>query len=69
LRVKKHNKAVNRRQQSWLGLLARAMGHRKVYPVDWNKMPPVDLVTIDYESFAEDNNQKALLEEAYCIVK
>lgn len=45
--------------------LARAMGHHKVYPVDWNKSPPVDFATIDFESFAKANNQKALLEEAY----
>jgi len=45
--------------------LARAMGHHKVYPVDWNKSYPVDFATIDFESFARANNQKALLEEAY----
>jgi hypothetical protein len=45
--------------------LAKKMGHNKVYPVDWNKMPPVDIATIDYESFAETSNQKALLEGAY----
>lgn len=45
--------------------LARAMGHHKVYPVDWNKPPPGDFATIDFESFAKANNQKSLLEEAY----
>ncbi len=45
--------------------LARAMGHHKVYPVDWNKSYPVDFTTIDFESFAKANNQKSLLEEAY----
>ena len=45
--------------------LARAMGHHKVYPVDWNKPSPVDFATIDFESFAKANNQKALLEDAY----
>lgn len=45
--------------------LAKEMKHRRVYPVNWNKMPPVDLAEIDFESFAEANNQKALLEEEY----
>lgn len=45
--------------------LAKKMGHGKVYPVDWSKPPPVDLATVDFEAFAEANNQKALLEEAF----
>ncbi len=45
--------------------LAKVMGHDKVYPVDWNKNPPVDVATLDFESFAKANKQKPLLEDAY----
>lgn len=45
--------------------LAKAMGHRKVYAVDWFNSPPVDQAATDFESFAEANSQKALLEDAY----
>ncbi len=45
--------------------LAKEMGHSKVYPVDWKKPPPVDLVKVDFVAFAEANNQKHLLEGAF----
>lgn len=44
--------------------VAKNMGHSKIYPVDWNKMPPVDLTALDFEAFAKANNKKSFLEEA-----
>ena len=44
--------------------LAKAMGHHKVYLVDWSKSYPVDFAAIDFESFAKANDQEALLEDA-----
>lgn len=45
--------------------LAKAMGHCKVYAVDWFRPLPVEMATIDFEHFAEANNQKSLLKEVY----
>ncbi|MEW6732994.1 MAG: DUF5694 domain-containing protein, partial [Acidobacteriota bacterium] len=42
--------------------LAKEMNLKKVYPVDWNDVPPVDISTLDFETFAENNGQKPLLE-------
>ncbi|MCK4233273.1 hypothetical protein KAX75_02520 [candidate division WOR-3 bacterium] len=59
-----HELGRNEREQ--IGFrLAKEMRQRKVYAVDWNHKPPVDPVSIDYESFAEGNNQKAVLDESF----
>lgn len=47
--------------------LARTLGHEKVYPIDWNKRA-VGMDT-DIGTFAEQNNQTHLLEEALNIAR
>lgn len=58
------NYQLGRNETQQIGFrLAQEMGHRNIYPVDWNKPPPVDLATVDFEAFAKANNQQGLLEE------
>ena len=58
------NYQLRRNETQQIGFrLAQQMGHRHIYPVDWNKLPPVDLATVDFQTFAKANNQQTLLDE------
>lgn len=41
--------------------LAANAGHKDIYAVDWNEMPPGTVEDFDYEEWAEKNAQTALL--------
>lgn len=41
--------------------LAASLGHRHVYAVDWNKMPPGALTDFDYAQWAQSHGQQAHL--------
>ena len=60
------NYQLRRNETQQIGFrLAQQMGHRHIYPVDWNKPPPVDLATVDFQTFAKANNQQTLLDEIF----
>jgi hypothetical protein len=39
--------------------VAARLGHARVFAVDWNKMPPGQIVDFDYEQWAQGNGQQA----------
>jgi hypothetical protein len=47
--------------------LAKLMRHSEIYPVDWNKEIDIDFKEIDFMKFAEENNQRELLEKGIKI--
>jgi hypothetical protein len=53
---------LTRNETDQLGLrIAGLLGHQRVYAVDWNEMPPGQVVDFDYAQWAERNGQQARL--------
>ncbi|MFB3042277.1 MAG: DUF5694 domain-containing protein, partial [Candidatus Poribacteria bacterium] len=56
------NYQLRRNETQQIGFrLAQQMGHRHIYPVDWNKPPPVDLATVDFHTRLNGYGQKCCL--------
>lgn len=53
---------LTREEYEQLGFrVAERLGHAHIYAVDWNKMPPGQIVDFDWEQWAESNGQQARL--------
>lgn len=53
---------LRRDEYEQLGMrIAAAAGHKDIYGVDWNEMPPGTVADFDYDEWATKNGQSALL--------
>jgi len=62
----KGNYQISKNEAEQIGfVLAKALGHEKIYCVDWNGYPVGDLANYDYQAFAESDAELKVFLKGY----